>query len=408
MIALGCRSIYLMMFRYCLLLLPVLITACGQHNTSTSAVARDSSVAESTSGPTGDFYKRFSGTIAGRPVVVQFHRQAGKIHGTYQYSNIGQLVEFRNWLDTVADENYILSEIVPGVQAEGATWAILIQGKTARGEWWSSDSEQHFPISLTEEYPEGSIRLDAFQIADSASLFPDRASSPKAITTHSYLLPAGDQAGFLYDVLRSQIAPGSKEGDDIATAIRAANAAYFNAYRKENALLLDDGDAGLFTFNYTNDEVMQVLYNDQYWLVTELFTASYTGGAHGNYASSYANIDLGQKKIWTVTDIVADTTALRPLLNDAAISYFRLAPGEGMSQRLLVDEVPATANIYLSATGLSFVYNPYEIASYAAGQISLFLPYKKLMPFLTPAFKSRMHLTERAGVAMLRTPTKNY
>ena len=89
------------------------------------------------------------------------------------------------------------------------------------------------------------------------------------------------------------------------------------------------------------------------------------------------------------------------MLNDAAIIYFRLKPGEGMEQRMLVDEVPATGNFYLSSTGLTFVYNPYEIASYADGQIALFLPYKKLMPFLTPAFKARMNLTERAGVAML-------
>jgi hypothetical protein len=99
--------------------------------------------------------------------------------------------------------------------------------------------------------------------------------------------------------------------------------------------------------------------------------------------------------------MVIDTAALRPVLNDAAIAYFKLKPGEGMEQRMLVDEVPPTANVYLSNTGLTFVYNPYEIASYADGQISLFLPYKKLMPFLTPEFKERMKLTERAGVAML-------
>jgi hypothetical protein len=63
--------------------------------------------------------------------------------------------------------------------------------------------------------------------------------------------------------------------------------------------------------------------------------------------------------------------------------------------------VPATGNVYVGSKGLSFVYNPYEIASYADGQITLFLPYNKLFPLLTPAFRQRMKLSEGAGTAML-------
>ena len=33
--------------------------------------------------------------------------------------------------------------------------------------------------------------------------------------------------------------------------------------------------------------------------------------------------------------------------------------------------------------GLSFVYQQYEIAPYAAGMINFNIPYKKILPFLT-------------------------
>jgi hypothetical protein len=128
---------------------------------------------------------------------------------------------------------------------------------------------------------------------------------------------------------------------------------------------------------------------------------------HGNYGSSFSNIDVRDQRLWTITDMIVDTAALRPMINDAAIAYFRLKPGEGMDQRMLVDEVPPTDNVYISNMGLTFVYNPYEIASYADGQVALFLPYKKLMSFLTPAFRARLMLAERAGVAMLSMHSNN-
>jgi hypothetical protein len=391
------------MIRYCLLLLPVLLTACGSHSSSTS-VATSDSIAANNALPMGNFYKRFSGTIAGKPVVVQLHRWGTAVQGSYQYTSVGQVIGLRNRTDTVTDDEFFLSETLPGVQADGATWSVTIHGSTASGEWRSPDGAKRFPISLTENYPMGSTRLEAFYVADSAVLFPDKPSSPKAIATYSYLLPAGGAKGFLYDALRSQIAPNNRSDDEVDVAIKAENTAYFRDYRKENASIRqDDAGADMFIFNYTSNEGVSVLYNDNYWLVTDLFSASYTGGIHGNYGWSYANIDLQQQRVWNVTDIITDTAVLRPMLNDAAILYFGLKPGEGMEQRMLVDEVPPTNNVYLSATGLSFVYNPYEIASYADGQVLLFLPYKKLMPFLTPAFKARMNLAERAGVAMLST-----
>jgi hypothetical protein len=145
---------------------------------------------------------------------------------------------------------------------------------------------------------------------------------------------------------------------------------------------------------------MYVRYNEGGWLVTELATTEFSGGMHPNNSSSYSNIDLKEQHLWGLGDIISDTMALRPLLNDAAIAYFHLRPGEGLGRHLLVDDVPVTNNLYVGARGLSFVYNPYEIASYADGQISLYLPYSRLLSYLTPAFKKRMALGERRGVAM--------
>jgi hypothetical protein len=41
-------------------------------------------------------------------------------------------------------------------------------------------------------------------------------------------------------------------------------------------------------------------------------------------------------------------------------------------------------NYYFSVSGINFVYNPYEIASYAQGQIEFYIPYKALKPIIDP------------------------
>ena len=42
------------------------------------------------------------------------------------------------------------------------------------------------------------------------------------------------------------------------------------------------------------------------------------------------------------------------------------------------DSVFVTENVYFTEKGIMFVYNPYEIASYAQGIISIFLSYEKI------------------------------
>ncbi len=393
------------MLRYCLLILPLLISACGDHTSQPKIAARVDTAQESTAAPVGDFYKRYAGTIAGRPVVMHLQRVNGRAQGTYQYVSVGQVILLRDWTDTVTDDEFVLTEVVPGTRGDGARLSLTIRGLRATGYWQGPDSSRQQDVSLREEYTDGSTSLAIFHLEDSAALIPDRPSSPKATASYTYLLPAHGNRGFLYEALREQVLRGEGSEAGVAEAIRADMDGYFREYRKENAFFISsDPDAALFAFGYTRDVVMNVLWNDRYWLVTELFQSSYTGGAHGNYGSSYANIDLQLQHVWRLTDIVTDTGALRPMLNDAAIRYFSTRSGESMAGQLLVSEVPPTTNVYLTATGLTFVYNPYEIASYADGQISLFLPYRKLMPFLTPAFKGRMNLTERAGVAMLSVP----
>ena len=379
--------------------------ACGTHsNTSNGSGANtdhgtDSNVAL----PAGDFYKRYAGTVAGKPVVAHITRYGGTFSGSYQYPGVSRIIDLN--ADSVSGNFVRFAESVPGPARDTdnaeSHWKIMITAKGISGEWTGPHGLNTGNIELKEEYPEGSYRLLAITRQDSASL-PDDRAEPHATASLTGIFAEGGDAAATFINTRLRQALRLAPGGDIAAAMQARLKSYFSDYKKENAALLkDEKDTSLYwTFNFSQDETLNVLYNDKGWLVIQDFASEYTGGAHGNYGSSYLNLDVAGARQWTLHDVVADTAALSPLLNLAARNYFHIPQGAGMDEVMLVTEVPVTDNFYLTPEGLSFIYNPYEIASYADGAIQLYLPYKRLMSLLTPAFKERMHLSASAGIAL--------
>ena len=123
------------------------------------------------------------------------------------------------------------------------------------------------------------------------------------------------------------------------------------------------------------------------------FSESFLGGAHG--ISSMSGVTFrksdgrrfGQEMLRNT-----DTEAFRKLLKDGLKQYFSSASQDSiddgqLAQLLLtdssVDYLPLPqATPYLTKDGVAFVYQPYEIAPYAAGRPSFTVPYEKIKPFL--------------------------
>lgn len=394
------------MFRYCLLLLPLLLTACSSDGTRPAKAekgrpAAATSYSEGNTG--GDFYRRYSGMIANQPVVVQLHRFAGRFTGSYQYKSQGKLI----WITEKerSGDSVFFSEYPPEPAADEQAGLVLAFGtNTLSGSWISAAGDKRLPVMLREEYPDGSSRLLAAHLEDTALLIEGK-SAPFASVSYRYLLPEPSSPGFLGRSLIGLFANQQTTASNVEQALQSEVNAYFERYRRETRPLLqeDPDTATMFAFNFSAAKALEVLYNDNGWVVVRNLSGEYTGGMHGYYSSTFLNIDVSGARSWQAGDVFVDTIALKPMLNDAAISYFQLKPGKAMANRLLVDEVPPTGNMFITPTGIYFVYNPYEIASYADGEILLFLPYSKLTPLLTEAFRTRMKLGARAGVALRRS-----
>lgn len=115
--------------------------------------------------------------------------------------------------------------------------------------------------------------------------------------------------------------------------------------------------------------------------------STYTGGAHGNYATVFAHYDLNKHVPLTLDDVV--TKPFQNELTAVAERYFReqenLAVDQPLDDRYFFEEgrfhIPA--NFAFESDSLLFLYNIYEIKPYVDGQTELRVPYTEIDRLLT-------------------------
>ena len=112
----------------------------------------------------------------------------------------------------------------------------------------------------------------------------------------------------------------------------------------------------------------------------------YTGGAHGNRYLLIQNYDLETGDMVNEQDLFIDDyyEPLKTLLLNALIAQTDNAESKRDLRRMgysVADVVP-NENFYVTQEGITYVYNPYEIAPYAMGCIEIFLPWDTVRPLI--------------------------
>lgn len=132
------------------------------------------------------------------------------------------------------------------------------------------------------------------------------------------------------------------------------------------------------------------------WLTLSFYYYSYTGGAHGNYAQVFTTWDKEKQRLLLPDDVWESKydEEIRKLLLESARKQYEIPENEPLTSEeywtpFFSDEVALTGNFTLAENGIIFHYNPYEIAAYAAGIVSLFVSYESLKPYLNPDFSFR-------------------
>ena len=99
----------------------------------------------------------------------------------------------------------------------------------------------------------------------------------------------------------------------------------------------------------------------------ETYIESYTGGAHGGNIMLYECFDLASGAIYDFDYLFEDVwgEAMRKLVYDKLVATYGVLLIEG------VEELPMSTSLLITDTGILFVYQPYEVACFAAGILSV-------------------------------------
>ncbi len=241
-----------------------------------------------------------------------------------------------------------------------------------------SDATSPSPDLLQPDDPSG-IALQAIVFADSAQLAPQMSSSPQASYFVSSFAPHSTDESLnsvvnttLANLIAGEEAPIRTK--DLRKVIVTSVKTRLLNYKKQavdTTEIAEMPDAWALEIRYTTE----VLHNANGLLSLATQYYAYTGGAHGNYETVLHNFDVSKGKQLTYESLFSpdNNDQLLQLLKSAASEYENIHP---------------TKNIALTKEGILFDYPPYEIASYAEGEIEVILPYKEVEPLLTETGKA--------------------
>ncbi|MBN2838670.1 MAG: DUF3298 domain-containing protein [Fusobacteriaceae bacterium] len=122
--------------------------------------------------------------------------------------------------------------------------------------------------------------------------------------------------------------------------------------------------------NYTN--ITTIVYNRNGLIVAEDYNYYYfEGAAHGNYGVSYRNYHKELGYLIDFNDFFTEEAYdILPSIIKRKIDQQDIYTFDDVSY--------ITENVYFTEKGVMFVFNPYEISSYAQGIVSIYVPYAEI------------------------------
>ncbi len=133
-----------------------------------------------------------------------------------------------------------------------------------------------------------------------------------------------------------------------------------------------------------------VSFENRRVLSIKLDSYLFTGGAHGYAATRFLNFDMNKGQEIDTQALFKDLLAFRSFAESKFRDQEKIpekAPINSTGFMFELDSFYLPENIGLTPRGILLLYNQYEVASYADGQIEVLIPFREVKKFVTPGMK---------------------
>ncbi|MDR0536608.1 MAG: RsiV family protein [Tannerellaceae bacterium] len=131
-----------------------------------------------------------------------------------------------------------------------------------------------------------------------------------------------------------------------------------------------------------------ILFNNNNIISCQWNRETYYGGAHCSRTYKFFNINLVTSTQLTEKDIFIDDyqSTLTRIIISKLMKQSNVKDASALEEEACyfsIEEITPNNNFSIGKDGLTFIYNEYEIACYAAGVIKVFIPYTELREILS-------------------------
>lgn len=326
----------------------------------------------------------FKGSIGSRLGLQMKLTRAGEtVTGNYSYQKVGARIELKGTIDK--DNNLTLEEFDSGGKQTGLFKGIWLIDKddglvNVAGNWSKPNSEKKTAFSLHQEPIEftGGVELIAKQSKESNKKlnYKIEAEYPQATGALDNRFDRFNQEA--KNLVTRRISAFKKETSDVSQDGEATPDASPEDTSASPANSLDIG----YSIALATDDLISI----------EFEVGSYSSGAaHPNSYSEVLNYDVKAGKVIKLTDLFNPGAKYLQLISAYCIKDLKR---QSKSKDSLLDDqtiqsgAGPDAQNYDSWTitkkGLGITFDPYQVASYAAGPQSVVVPYSALKELIRP------------------------
>jgi hypothetical protein len=388
---------------YLVFIIAIWITACNNKNAqSDNTTSQDATLAVETPLP-NNFYKRIEGTIAAEAVTMHLHAFNGKVTGVYYYNKIGQWIVLNGKIN---EENKNTITLTESNYNDGEDQAILElifnSNNQLLGSWKNKDGSVNYVIQLKENYPEGSYRFNTYFLSDSIQAYK-ADTAPKAVFIYNIVTPIAQPISaetntwlshWIYASMEEPIDTLNEklpENSSLEQMVNDLGKQYLRDYK--NYILEASNNEITYSASMEYESFINaaLYYNENGLLILGTDRYDFSGGAHGNSNTLFYCMDVANKKILSLNDVLQiDSPTLQPIVEAAFRKQQHLAPTDSLNNFLFENSLALTSNFYFTNKGIGFYYNQYEVAPYAVGPIMVYVPFEQLKKYVKPQFAQRI------------------
>ena len=234
-------------------------------------------------------------------------------------------------------------------------------------------------------------------------------STPTYTVSLDLLEPAAEgDAGVIADSLRSYlIACHALEGPDyeahmsmqsyLDSVVAHGLESYISDLTRAKTLMRDDAESPTALLSFFVEEMLKsdsLTYNQADLVSVKISQYDFSGGANGATSIRSANYDLKHNTPVTVHQLFADGSEdkIDELLLAALMKSFGVDSPDALADKgvYFYEEAKMGEYFYLTSEGVTFYFNPYDIAAHFVGPIELTLPYADIAGCLKDEYKQRL------------------